>query len=132
MFVIFRHFQLVKYLRARRLEKWSTSIKSTCQKVNFSKIKSLFIILCLVDFMASWLFGKLTFRQVDFLVSWLFGKLTLWRVGYLTSWLFGKLTFWQVGYLASWLFGGWPFLIVCILAWIVKLFTNINNFVSQL
>ncbi len=44
------------------------------------------------------MFG-LTFWQVDFLTSWLFGKLTFWQVDFLASSLCGKLTFWQVDFL---------------------------------
>jgi hypothetical protein len=44
----------------------STSKKSTCQKVNSLKTPTI----------AFWLF----YAQVDFLASWLFGQLTFWRL----------------------------------------------------
>ncbi len=85
---------------------WSTNIlidirrtgqlpKSTCQKRSTTTFQSFCVQ---VDFLSSWLFGKLTLCQVDSLSSWLFVKLTLCQVDSLSSWIFGKLNFWQVDF----------------------------------
>ncbi len=85
-----------------------------------------------VDFLASWLIGKLTYWQVDFLACWLFGKLTVWQVDFLACWLFGKLlfgklTFWQVDFLASLLCGKLTFWSLTISPNIVFIINGIIN-----